>query len=550
MTTNSRVHWWTSLALLGLSGMMAFVFFGPRHSLTTVRRLPEDRNVLRVAFTQKLLPDPHRRNFPLPQYNEFILSLWEPLVQCDPATSRPQPAAAESWEWSSDRRTLTLKLRPDAHWSNGDRVTAQDFVRAWHRLLEEHGTGAWVLAPLKNARAYLQGRVKDVGSVGVRAQDDLTLVVDLDNPRSTLVVELADPLLVPLHRSTDEVIKAKSYYDTPTALITNGPFCLEKASEDRFRLEVNKYYHSRDSVRLAGVDFIRADGQYVAALLVEAGVADLFVPLPYGPVRERVTERPVNLESELVLGVTAVDFNTLRGPLRDIRVRQALALALDRMGPIQKYDPGHMVPAWSWVPTMPGRTGLVLLKEDAAEARRLLAAAGFPGGKGFPVLRMALPRWMESDPFPSAFCEHWFYELGVRTYLAYEARPKWEARLLAGDFDMSYGTLVATVPDAGDLLSGFLQPLEYTGNKWDNSEVKALLNEANILPGPPRLAVLEKAERMIMAAVPSLPVMFAREQTLCGAEVRGWYPDSLARQNLRRMWLENPAAPGSAAPRS
>src|SRR5262245_23912547 len=128
MTTTSRFHWWISLVLLGLCGTMAVVFWGPRQSLAMIPRRAEDRNVLRVAYAQYLLPDPHRRTLPFPTHNHFILSLWEPLVECDPATGQPQPAAAESWEWSADRLTLTLKLRPDASWSNGDPVTAHDFV--------------------------------------------------------------------------------------------------------------------------------------------------------------------------------------------------------------------------------------------------------------------------------------------------------------------------------------------------------------------------------------------------------------------------------------
>ena len=237
-----------------------------------------------------------------------------------------------------------------------------------------------------------------------------------------------------------------------------------------------------------------------------------------------------------------MDFNTSRAPLNDVRVRRALAMALDRVGAIQKYDPGHMVPAWSWVPGMPGREGLVLLKEDADEARRLLAEAGFPEGKGFPVMRLALPRWMESDPFPSAITERWFQELGITVYLAYESPAKINARLLAGNYDMLYGTLVATVPDAGDLLSEFLLPLDYSSTKWIDRNVISLLIAANTVTGQQRLAILEKAERAIMAAVPSVPIMFERRQIMRGTEVHGWYVDALARQNLKRLWLDPPAA--------
>jgi oligopeptide transport system substrate-binding protein len=521
--------------------MLAAVLGGRQQALTVRPRRLEERNVLRVAFTAALLPDPHRRVFPLSQYNLLILSLWEPLVECDPATSLPQPAAARSWAWSPDRLTLTLQLRPDARWSNGDPVTAHDFVRGWHRLLQENKTMAWTLAPLKNAEAFLRGQLTDLQAVGVQARDDLTLQLDLAKPRSTLVAELADPLLSPLHRTAEEILRTKSHQGTAPDLVTNGPFRLVQASPDGFSLEASKYYHGREGVKLAGVHFIRADSASIATLLVAAGVVDLFAPTPYGPARDKPTERPVTLESELVLSVSALDFNTSRGPLRDVRVRQALALALDRRGPIRKFNPGRMEPAWSWVPGMPGREGLVLLKEDAAEARRLLAAAGYPGGKGFPVLRLALPLWMEDDPYPVMWSERWFQELGVRTYLAYESLANWEARARVGDYDLMYGRLLATVPDAGALLDYFMPPVEFSGPKWVDPGVTALLNEADTLSGPQRLAVLEKVERTIMAAVPSVPMMFERRQIMRADEVRGWYVDPLARQSPKRLWLDLPS---------
>src|SRR5882762_9120738 len=127
MTPNPRFHWWTSLALLVIGGALTAVFLGPQKNLAVVPQAPGDRNILRVAYTQILLPDPHLRSFPFPSANLFILSLWEPLVECDPATGQPRPAAAESWDWSPDRLSLTLRLRPDARWSNGDQVTAHDF---------------------------------------------------------------------------------------------------------------------------------------------------------------------------------------------------------------------------------------------------------------------------------------------------------------------------------------------------------------------------------------------------------------------------------------
>jgi ABC-type transport system substrate-binding protein len=103
--------------------------------------------------------------------------------------------------------------------------------------------------------------------------------------------------------------------------------------------------------------------------------------------------------------------------------------------------------------------------------------------------------------------------------------------------------LLATAPDAGDLMSGYLWPPEFTETKWSDKDVTALLNEANTNVGAGRLALLEKAERRIMAAVPAVPVMFEQRQSLLAAEVEGWYDDPLARQSLKRLWLAETSRP-------
>ncbi|MDB6113120.1 MAG: dppE [Lacunisphaera sp.] len=550
MTTSPRVHWWICLALLSLSGLMGMAFWGPRESLPVVERRPEDSNVLRVAYVQLLAPDPHRRTYPLPAHNQFLLSLWEPLVECDPVTGQPQPAAAQSWEWSSDRKILTLKLRPDARWSNGDPVKAADFVRSWRQVLRADMEVAGTLFSLKNAEAFFNGARPQPEAVGVRALDDFTLQVELDRPRATFVAELADPLLSPLHVTSEKVITNHSYFAQPAALVTNGPFRLVRANYDGFRMEPNQYYHDRGAVRLAGVQFIRMDDMGMASLLVAAGVVDMFSPAPSGAGGRLPTARPVRVDSELGLGVTAIDLNVTRGPLRDVRVRRALSLALDRADEIRKLDPGHREPAQSWVPAMPGRAGLDLLPENAAEARQLLAAAGYPEGKGFPVLRMAMPLRYRGDPFPRAWSERWFQELGIRTYITYENLMTLTPRLRAGEYDLFYGTLIATVPDAGDLLSRFLTPLEYSYSKWSDAEVMEALTEADGKVGEERRVLLEKAERRVMTALPTIPLMFERRQNLGASEVPGWYDDPRARQSLKRLWLEPVREMENAPPKS
>ena len=549
MTTTSRLHWWLSLALLAVGGCLAAVFLGPERGLEVQARPAADENVLRIVYTQALRPDPHVRLFPMASYNLFILSLWEPLVECDPATGEPRPAAATSWTWSHDYCTLTLQLRPDARWSNGDPVKAADFVRAWRRLLRKRIDLAYALFPVKNAEPYFRGKIDNPESVGLRALGDFALQVELEQPRTSFVAELADPMLAPLHESSEKALAEQRVYRQPSSLVTNGPFRLITMNADGYRLERDPFYHGRDHVRLAGLQFMRSTYLATGALMVAAGEADLVPSMSYAPQRAAPTDRRIVVESELTLGVTANYFNVTRGPLRDVRVRQALALAVDRENLIEDSDRSRMVPAWSWVPDMPGRKGLNLFQENAAEARRLLAEAGFPDGQGMPVLRMSLPAWMEGDPYAVASTERWYRELGVRTYVTYEPPTVRNKRLGEGDYDMTYGSVVATVPDASDLLSAFSMPTEYSETKWRDDETVALLAEANHKTGADRLVLLERAERRAMAAVPAVPLMFERRHMLHAVEVQGWYADPLSRQSPKRLWLEaTPVTPPEGQP--
>ena len=516
---------------------MAMIFNGRVGPLEIRRRPDTDRGFLRVVCTQPMSPDPQWRNYNLTQYNQFILSLWEPLVECDPVTGQPLPAVAESWQLSPDQLTMTVHLRARARWSNGDPVTAGDFVRSWLRLLKQNRELGEILAPLKNSRAFQKGELRPGQRVGVYAIDDLTLQIELEKPRPTLMMELADPVLSPLHKTNEAAFESKSYLETGPALVTNGPFRMVRANYDGYRMETNPHYWDAAAVKLAGLQFVRADSSRVGELMLAAGLVDFLAPTPLGKEHEFLTSRPFVVKSEFEPTIHSININTARPPLGDGRVRQALALALNREESIEAHDRGHLIPAWSWVPEMPGRAGLKLLKEDPAEARRLLAAAGYPGGRGFPVLQWSIMKQQRPNHFAQDWAERWFRELGVRTYITYEGPQKSKERMKTGDYDLSYSRVTATVPDAGDLLGVFNWPVEITGTNWSDQEVTDWLAGANATEGAEHLALLEKVERRVMAELSCIPVMFERRQTMLASEVHGWYPDPLSRENLKRLSL-------------
>jgi oligopeptide transport system substrate-binding protein len=531
-----------AFAMSGAGLLMLAVFLGPRQGLPVLPRLPEDENVLRIAYAIPLVPDPHQRGFPISTHSQFILSLWEPLIECDPGTGQPQPAAAAAWQWSEDRRTLTIALRRDARWSNGEPVTARDYVRSWQHLLLQEEWAAGLLFPVENAEKYHREKGADPAGLGLVAVDDFTLRIRLAGIRSTFVAELADPLLAPLHVSSGPVIAARRYVREPGALVTNGAFRLVRAGGTGYRLAVNEHYHGRALVRLAGVEYLQAENLPMARLLVAAGRADVMNSAPPFAPDAFPTVRRIGKASEMALVVSTMDLNVTRGPLRDLRVRQALALALDRSGSINPEAAEWLVPAYSWVPDMPGRPGLTVFREDADEARRLLAEAGYPEGRGFPVLLMPVSVRDRSYSHYQAWTESWHRELGIRTYLAPQTEEGRKASMASGEYDIMPNGLIATVPDAGDMLSAFVWPEMFSGSRWSNPAVKQLMDDANNTTGLERLALLERIERLALGEVPTIPMLFQRRLTLLAAEVEGWYADPLGRQALKRLSLRPSAA--------
>lgn len=547
MTTSPRIPWWVAFAMAGAGVLMIAIFLAPHDDLPVLPRPVADRDVLRIAFAQQVTLDPQRWFFPMPAQSQLILALWEPLIECDPETGQPQPAAAESWKWADDRLTLTVRLRPDGRWSNGEPVTARDFVRSWRRLIRSDLDGAAVLYPVLNAEAIHRGEISDVSSLGVEALDDLTLRIRLTAVRSTFVAELADPMLVPLHESTPGVLEVGQFLFNPARLVTNGAFQLARAGRESIRLGVSPFYRDHAAVRLRGAEFIRADNPGMARLLVAVGRADLAIPPPGGEPEGLPTNRCVTEATEMSLLVSSLDLNKTRGPLRDVRVRRALALAVNRAGSIEASDSDRLVPAYSWVPDMPGRPALTTLRENADEARRLLAEAGYPGGRDFPVLILPVNPRRENYAYVQAWTERWHRELGVRTYLAFETPEKRKRRVEQGDFDVAFNGVIATVPDAGDLLSIFAHPERFNAAHWRNPEITRLMTEANQKAGTERLALLENLERRVMDDVPSIPMLFERRRTLLAIEVQGWYADPLGRQALKRLAIQpvgHEAAPG------
>jgi len=259
---------------------------------------------------------------------KILMHLFEGLCAYDPKDASPVPAAAERWDVSEDGRTVTFHLRP-AQWSNGDPLTAHDFVYAWRRVVDPKTASSYAhrMFGVKGARAVaLQGTAPE--TLGVRAADDRTFVVELDHAAPWFPMLVCLNIFMPVHRATVE--KHGEKWTRPENMVHNGPYRMTSwETLKRKTFEKNPRYRDAANVKLARFVFVTVGpDSSVAQRMYDAGQVDWTWVMPT-EFMDELRKTPDYLGGPYN-GVYYYAFNTRRKPLDDVRVRRALSLAINR----------------------------------------------------------------------------------------------------------------------------------------------------------------------------------------------------------------------------
>jgi len=225
---------------------------------------------------------------------------------------------------------------------------------------------------------------------------------------------------------------------------------------------------------------------------------------------------PAVLHSAQLHETRALFLNTTRPPLNDVRVRHALSLALDRESLVTKVLKAGQQPALTFAPAgLGGYQPVTLLHEDVAEARRLLAEAGFPDGKGFPKLELIT--WPVSTAQIEAIQQMWRERLGIDIGIRQHEAKTHLAALIAGDFDLGFYTAIPDYDSATDLLVRLMTGNADNYTRWSDAEYDRLLGAGQ----------LAAAETRLLEALPVIPLYFNTKNFLLRPTVRGWKEDAL-----------------------
>ncbi len=399
-----------------------------------------------------------------------------------------EPGVAERWEISPDGRRYTFHLRANAKWSNGDPVTARDFVWSWLRALREpEAEYKYQFYYIVGAEAY--GEAKDVATrpaddtVGVRAVDDRTLTVELKNPTPFFIDLSGFYTLMPVHPATVErAEKAGESWIRPGKLVNNGAYLLDAwRLNDRIRLAKNPDYWDAKNVRMKTVDLLPMGSPNTAFNFYHSGVADLIldksmIPTSLVPV---LKSRP-DYHAAPILATYFMRFNATRKPFDDVRVRKAFSLVVDKQLLTDKVTQAGEVVADAFVP--PGTAGYqppAGLKRDPEAARKLLADAGFPGGAGFPVVRYLYTNRSETDEKIAVELQAMLKrDLGISIQLT---KQEWAVYLNSQsglDFDFSRSSWVGDYRDPNTFLDMFLAGGGNNNTGWINKRYDELIKLA------------------------------------------------------------------------
>lgn len=488
--------------------------------------------------------DPHVINAP-PDYR-VVFAFFEGLTRPDRVTAAPRPGVAERWEISPDGLTYTFHLRSDARWSNGEPVTADDFLASFRRALSPALGSQYTLLfnPVRGAEAFAAGKLTDFSQVGFAAPDARTLVVTLAQPTPYfLALVTGNPIWFPVHRATVEKYGALDQRGTgwtrPGRFVGNGPFVLKEwRPNQRIVAEKSPTYWDASRVRLPAIHFHPIDSVDAEERAFRAGQLHITRSVPVSRVATYRAEQSPVLRLTPQLTLRYINVNTSRPALGDPRVRRALALALDRASVGDRVLSGTEVAAFQIVPAgMPGYVPVSSLQEDAAAARALLAEAGFPGGRGFP--KLTLSRESRSIPeLAEAIQQSWRSKLGLDVAVQEsESRTHW-SNLQLKQYDLSIGGWNADYPDASTFLDLFTGTSGWNFTHWADPAYDALVRaSATELDPARRLAILQQAETRLLEQMPVIPLTFARGRSLVHAAVRDWIENVLDRPDYGAVWL-------------
>jgi oligopeptide transport system substrate-binding protein len=461
--------------------------------------------------------------------------------------SKVVPGVADRWEHNEDASVWTFHIGDNRKWSNGEPVTAQDFVFSYKRMLTASFGAEYAenLFILKGAEEYYQRKISDFAQVGVKALDNRTLQIELVGPTPYLLTLVLHDSWLPVCPSAilkfGKIDTRDSQWTRPGNYVANGPFLMKSwHPNDVIELVRNPFYWDAQNVKLNGINFYAIENLDTQDRAFQAGQLHKTDQLPLDKVPYYRRKHPEILRIDPYEGVYFYRMNLARKPLDNPKVRLALNLAVDREAIVKNILREDQKPATGFTPPgMGDYQPLNKVSYDPVRARQLLAEAGYPNGKGFPSFTIHFNTLESHRAIAEAIQQMWKEILNINVTLE---NQEWKVYLdtqNSKNYDFSRSAWIGDYMDPVTFLSLWTTGNGNNNTNWGNPKFDGLIGQAARTGDPAkRLALLRDAEDLFLTDLPVVLIYWYTNAYLLEPSVRNWYPLALGNHNYKYIDLK------------
>lgn len=395
-----------------------------------------------------------------------------------------EPGMAEKWDVSDDGKTYTFHIRKDVKWSDGTPLTAHDFEYTWKRMCDPavaSDSVSGMIDYVVGAEEFFRGNGKRE-DVKATALDDYTFEVVLKNPTPFFPQRVSADIYVPVNKKSIET--GEGWEKRPNDMICNGPFKLSEYQIGSHILMVkNDLYYNADKVKLKGIKAIMVNDENTSLQGYKTGEIHVTEIIPAQEIPTLLTEDP-NLKITPLTGTKYIEFNVDKDTTNDVRVRKALALAINRKLITEQITRAGEVPATGFLPPTVEKTtgesyrvmtnkgypeqayGISADKAEVEEAKKLLAEAGYADGKGFPELEFLYATSESDKKVAEAIQQMWKENLNIDVKLRNEEKSVFLQTKKEGKFSIGLAGWSAAYYDGSQMMKQFTSYSGSNNPQW------------------------------------------------------------------------------------
>ncbi len=459
--------------------------------------------------------------------------------------------SSDKWEISEDKLKYTFHIREDAKWSDGKKLTADDFVYSYRRVVDPKTASpiAYLMYYIKNAKDINIDK-KQIDTLGVTAIDENTLTIELENP--TLYFEdilASGGCYVPVR---EDIIN--KYGDDWTwnseSYIGNGAYKMtERKPDELIAFELNTNYWDYKNQVAKKINFVLIADEYISLNAVRTGDVDFSINAPpIGEIESLIKENLMAVSD--IIGVYYLDLNNKDKTLSDKRVRKALSLAIDRNYIVSNIGHGKLIAAESFVPPVVKGVEKSFREESSnfiiannysnniIEAKKLLAEAGYPNGENFPILEVKVSSGFYTTVL-EAIQDMWKNNLNIDVVVRTEESKITLPFRQSGKYQIARTSWTGDYNDPLTMLQIMTSESDINYSGFSNERYDYLINFATTSTNEKdRMEALKEAESILFEEMPIIPFIYRTDFLVVNPKLKNYIDDPLGRYRFNYAYIE------------